>query len=67
MKYKVSESDRGFVNVNIADAESGEIKVKYTGTPIQHIADIISILTLAGILLYLFKPSVYEAILNKKH
>ena len=67
VKYKVSESDRGFVNVNIADAETGEVKVKYTGTPIQHIADIISILTLAGILLYLFKPSVYEAILNKKH
>ena len=64
-KYKITESQRGFVRVNIENANSGTVKVRYTGTAVQHISDIISFLTLMCILLYLFKPSVIRKLREK--
>lgn len=55
-KYDVSASEHGLVNVNVGDEQSGKVIVRYTGTIIQHISDVISILTIILLLIYFFKP-----------
>lgn len=65
-KYKVSVSDKGLVEIEAGEAQSGDICVRYTGTLVQHISDIISVLTVAILLIYISKPKwlikLYEKI-----
>lgn len=56
-KYKITESNRGFVNINVNNTKSGNIILQYTGTPVQHISDIISIVSMAALLIYVLKKS----------
>lgn len=54
-KYEISESDNGLVQVNVNDVSDGQATVTYTGTPIQKISDIISIITILLLLVYFIK------------
>lgn len=55
-KYDVSISDNGFVKVEVGNKGSGCFIVRYTGTVLQHISDIISILTIIFLIIYFIKP-----------
>lgn len=69
-KYKVSVSDKGLVEVEAGAVQSGSVIVRYTGTVVQHISDIISVLTVAILLIYISKPKwlieLYEKIKGAK-
>lgn len=64
-KYDVSVSEHGLVSVNVGGEADGTIIVEYTGTAVQHISDIISVIAIICLLIYLFKPTWFSAAVSK--
>lgn len=52
IKHPVIQNDQGLVTVEGVEDVTGKITVEYTGTMIQKISTVISVITLAGILVY---------------
>lgn len=53
--------------VRVYTGGSGAIRVLYSGTALQHAGDVISILTLAGLLIYLFVSKKRKTDTGEKH
>lgn len=51
VEYK--ESAQGFININLPENEEGEVKLTYTGTTIEKIAFVISIISTLSFMVYI--------------
>lgn len=61
-KIDVSESENGFIQINLQEENTGKIIVKYTGTLLMKISYIISFITLIAIIVIL----IYLKVRDKK-
>lgn len=55
IKLKYFETENGFVGCNLPANEKGTVEIKYTGTAIMKLSKVISIFSLIGFIIYLWK------------
>ena len=55
---KYSESENGFISINLKNVSKGKIEVKYSGSFIMKTSVIISITGLLGFIYYIFKENI---------
>lgn len=63
---KISESDNGFLKIDVKDNETGEVSIQYTGTTIMNVTKIISIIAIILFIIYCNKNKIYVMIKNRK-
>lgn len=49
---ETSQSEEGLVQIDVGEGMRGTVRVAYTGTTVQLLSNLVSAVTLAGILLY---------------
>ena len=54
-KLELTESDKGFLEVEIKQCQKAQIKVRYNGTILEKISYVISLITLIGFIIYIIK------------